>query len=122
MAFLVRVHPDPCVIEVTYPELPTAFEITDYVARLREAIMGLNGAKWRGLVDQRKLKVMSPELLETLKVTNNFAQVRGMTKLARVVPDALGTLSAWRVAKEAALTIPTQTFSDREQAWAWVIE
>lgn len=122
MAFTVQVHQSPNVIEVVYPEQPSALEISDYVSRLRTAIVGLNGAPWLGLVDQRKLKMLTPDLLETLKVMNNFAAHKGMKKLARIVPDAMGSLSAWRVAKEAALHIPTQTFTDKEQALAWLVE
>ena len=73
-----------------------------------------------GLVDQRSLKALSPQLLETLKVMYNYAQTHGMKKLARVVPDAFGSMHAWRVAKEAALSVPVQTFTARDEAVTWL--
>lgn len=120
MRFELHLDPRTSILEVIYPEAPTSLEIGDYVARLRRFIDERQGS-WLALVDQRQLKVMSPELMDALKVMNGYAQARGMKRIARLVPDALGSLSAWRVSKEAALKIPAQTFTDREEALRWLL-
>jgi hypothetical protein len=119
MPFELRIHTQPRVIEVVYPAQPSALEIGDYVARLRKAI-DEQGGPWRGLVDQRNLQNLGADLLGALKVTNHYAAGHGMIRLARLVPDAIGTLSAWRVGNEAKLKIPVEIFQSRDEAWSWI--
>lgn len=119
MPFLIRVHDAPQILEVTYPADPSALDISDYVGRLRSTIAGLGG-EWMGLVDQGGLRLMRNDLVEVLTVMNAYAQSKGMVRLARVVPDSFGGMQAWRIAKDAALKIPNQTFSTRDEALAWL--
>ncbi len=119
MPFRIEVHGTPAILEVTYPDAPTPLEIADYVNGLRTAIGTLKPG-WMGLVNQGGLRLMSTELVEALTVMNAYAQGKGMARLARVVPDSFGGMQAWRIAKDAALKIPAETFSTRDEALAWL--
>ena len=119
MPFQVTVHEADRIIDVVYPAQPTAEDVADYLKRIRETILRLNGP-WSALVDQERLRVMSPEMVDTMASLNAFAQHNGMKRSARVVSDASSGLQAWRMTKRALLTIPTRTFETREAALAWL--
>jgi hypothetical protein len=119
MPFQITVHEADRIIDVVYPPQPTAEDVTDYLKRIREAIARMGGP-WSALVDQGQLRVMPPEMVATMASLNAFAQLRGMKRSARVVSDAASGLQAWRMTKQAMLTIPTRTFETRDAALAWL--
>lgn len=119
MPFQITVHEADRIIDVVYPPQPTAEDVTDYLKRIRETIARMDGP-WSALVDQGQLRVMPPEMVATMASLNAFAQLRGMKRSARVVSDAASGLQAWRMTKQAMLTIPTRTFETREAALAWL--
>ena len=119
MPFQITVHEADRIIDVVYPPQPTAEDVTDYLKRIRETITRLGGP-WSALVDQGQLRVMPPEMVATMASLNAFAQLRGMKRSARVVSDAASGLQAWRMTKQAMLTIPTRTFETRDAALAWL--
>ena len=119
MPFQITVHEADRIIDVVYPPQPTAEDVTDYLKRIRETIARMGGP-WSALVDQGQLRVMPPEMVATMASLNAFAQLRGMKRSARVVSDAASGLQAWRMTKQAMLTIPTRTFETRDAALAWL--
>jgi hypothetical protein len=121
MSFTITVHKALRVIEVVYPASPTAADVADYLYRVRVAILDQEGP-WRCLVDQRALKLMPTELVEHLAELNTYASQHGMERSARVVSGALATLQSHRIAREAELAQRVRTFTDREQALAWLRE
>lgn len=121
MAFDIVVHAEEHILEVIYPATPTAEEIAAYAPRVRQTIDGM-GDEWGALVDQRQLKALPSGLMTTLAVLNAYAQLKGMRRSARVVPDAAAGLKAWRMTQQARLIVPARTFESREEALAWLQE
>jgi hypothetical protein len=119
MPFQITVHEKDRIIDVVYPAQPTAEDVADYLRRIRDAIVQMNGP-WSALVDQGQLRVMPPDMVAVMASLNAYAQLHGMRRSARVVSDAASGLQAWRMTKRAMLTIPTRTFETREQALAWL--
>lgn len=120
MPFDITVHPTDRIIEFVYPPAPTAEEVTAYAAQVRKTIDAMGEGSWFALVDQRQLRSMSPELVNTLTGLNAYAQMKGMALSARVVSSAPAGLHAWRMTRQAMLSIPTRTFESREEALAWL--
>ena len=119
MPFQITIHEADRIIDVVYPPQPTAEDVTDYLKRIRETIARMGGP-WSALVDQGQLRVMPPEMVATMASLNAFAQLHGMKRSARVVTDPASGLQAWRMTKQAMLTIPTRTFETRDAALAWL--
>ncbi len=119
MPFQIILHEADRIIDVVYPPRPTAEDVTDYLKRIREMIIRMNGP-WSALVDQGQLRVMPPDMVTTMANLNAFAQLHGMKRSARVVSDAASGLQAWRMTRKAMLTIPTRTFETREAALGWL--
>jgi hypothetical protein len=121
MRFEIIVHSAEKILEVVYPPSPTEADISDYASRVRQTIDTM-GASWSALVDQRQLRELPFELMKTLSGLNAYAQLKGMQRSARVVPDAAAGLKAWRMTKQALLSVPARTFESREQALEWLRE
>lgn len=121
MGFDVIVHEADDLLEFVYPEDPTAADVVAYAARVR-TVVGARKKPWSCLVDQRKLRVIPPELLAKLAELNTFAAANGMQRAARVVVTAVAALQATRLVREAAVTVPVRTFGTREEAYAWLKE
>jgi hypothetical protein len=119
MPFQITVYETDRIIDVVYPPQPTAEDVSDYLKRIRETILRMGGP-WSALVDQAQLRVMPPEMVATMANLNAFAQHHGMKRSARVVTDPASGLQAWRMTKQALLTIPTRTFETHEAALAWL--
>ena len=94
--------------------------IEDYIYRVRTVIDGYPPGGWLCLVDQRNVLVMSPDLVDKVRVLNVYAVSRGMLRSARVVATAVAGLQASRMAREGSLGIEVQTFDTREAAVAWL--
>ncbi len=119
MPFEIIVHAGEHILEVVYPPTPSEAEISEYATRVRQSIDSM-GESWSALVDQRQLRDLPFELMKTLSGLNAYAQLKGMQRSARVVPDAAAGLKAWRMTKQALLTVPARTFESREEALAWL--
>ncbi|PTL84206.1 STAS/SEC14 domain-containing protein [Vitiosangium sp. GDMCC 1.1324] len=119
MPFQITVYEADRIIDVVYPPQPSAEDVSDYLKRIRETIIRMNGP-WSALVDQGQLRVMPPDMVAIMANLNAFAQLHHMKRSARVVSDAASGLQAWRMTKKAMLTIPTRTFETREDALAWL--
>jgi len=119
MPFQITVHEADRIIDVVYPPQVTPEEMEDYLKRIREEIRRLSG-DWSALVDQSQLRVMPAGVVATMASLNAFAQHHGMKRSARVVTDSASGLQAWRMTRQAMLTIPTRTFETREAALAWL--
>ncbi len=119
MPFDIVVHDDDDIVEVVYPPAPSAAEVVDYVARIRQVI-GARKRPWACLVDQRKLLVMPPELVDTMTGLNAHAAKNGMKASARVVSSAVADLQANRMAREAAIGSPIRAFTRRDDALTWL--
>src|SRR5436190_1584954 len=100
MPFEIVVHERERILEIIYPPRPTAEDIDDYVRRVRSAIERLGGT-WSCLVDQRKVQVLPPELVDRASALNAFAEERGMRRSARVVASAMAGLQARRLGRGA---------------------
>ncbi len=105
------------IVEIIYPEAPTAAEIDAYIAKVRATIDAQQGS-WSCLVDQRKLIVLPPELVDRLAEINRYAERRGMVRAARVIASAVGSLQTNRMAR--SMRIPVIPFTSREEALAWL--
>jgi hypothetical protein len=121
MRFEIIVHSAEKILEVVYPPSPTEADISDYASRVRQTIDTM-GDSWSALVDQRQLRELPFELMKTLSGLNAYAQLKGMQRSARVVPDAAAGLKAWRMTKQALLSVPARTFESREEALEWLRE
>jgi hypothetical protein len=119
MPFQIVVHAAERILEVVYPPQPTNEDVQDYLKRVKEAMDTLGG-EWSALVDQAQLRVLSPSVVQTMASLNAYAQHKGMKRSARVVTDAASGLQAWRMTKQAMLTIPARTFESRDEALAWL--
>jgi len=108
------------VVEVIYPERPTANDIEAYVAHARAVIDAQHGRPFVCLADQRNVRVMPPELVTALSALNSYAHARGMLRTARLVSSAIANLQAHRLARE--LQFDLQAFESRETALAWLHE
>jgi hypothetical protein len=51
---------------------------------------------------------------------NAYAQLKGMKRSARIVSTAASGLQAWRMTKQAMLSIPARTFESRGEALSWL--
>lgn len=119
MPFQITVLEADRIIDVVYPSEVTQADMDDYLPRIREAIVRLNGP-WRALVDQQKLRVLPLSVVREMAKLNAYAQLKGMERSARVVSDPSSGLQAWRMTKQAGLSIPTRTFETREEALGWL--
>lgn len=119
MAFDIIIHGDEHILEVVYPTVASEADVSHYAARVRQTIDSM-GESWTALVDQRQLRALPRELMSTLAGLNAYAQLKGMQRSARVVPDAAAGLQAWRMTKQALLSVPARTFESREEAIAWL--
>ena len=113
------VHQPDRILEVIYPSQPTQADVDDYLARVKTEIEGLAG-EWSALVDQSQLRVMPSNMVAAMAKLNAYAQLKGMKRSARVVSTAASGLQAWRMTKQAMLTIPARTFETREDALSWL--
>ena len=119
MPIQIIVHPPDRILEVIYPSQPTQADVDDYLARVRTAIEGLSG-DWSALVDQSQLRVMPANMVAVMAKLNAYAQLKGMKRSARIVSTAASGLQAWRMTKQAMLTIPARTFESRGDALHWL--
>jgi len=119
MPFQIIVHEPDRILEVIYPAQPTEADLKDYVARVKEAIEKLAG-EWSALVDQSQLRVMPGHMVAEMARLNAHAQLKGMKRSARIVSTAASGLQAWRMTKQAMLSIPTRTFETRDEALGWL--
>jgi hypothetical protein len=119
MPFQIIVHEPDRILEVIYPAQPTVADLDDYLARVKEAIEKLAG-DWSALVDQSQLRVMPAHMVSAMAKLNAFAQLKGMKRSARVVSTAASGLQAWRMTKQAMLSIPARTFETRDEALGWL--
>ena len=119
MSFQIVFHEQDRILEVIYPERPTAADVADYLAKVRPIIENMGGP-WSALVDQSQLRMLGREFVPQMASLNAFAQLKGMQRSARIVLDAPSGLQAWRMTKQALLTIPTSTFDNRKDALAWL--
>jgi hypothetical protein len=120
-AFEIVVHKMERLLEVIYPERPDGADIADYSRRVKQSIDEL-GPGWDCLVDQRRLKLLAPELLDKVAALNAYAERHGMRRSARIVATAVAELQAARMVREAALQATVKSFSSREAALAWLRE
>jgi hypothetical protein len=120
MPFEVVVHREDRILEVIYPAKPSATDITDYMDKVKKGIDAMEGGKWSSLVDQTRLQTLSSDLLKVVTQMNAYAANRGMIRTARVVVDAVASLQAWRMGKDANIDVPLQTFQTREDALEWI--
>jgi hypothetical protein len=119
MPFQIIVHEPDRILEVIYPAQPTEADLKDYLARVKEAIEKLAG-DWSALVDQSQLRVMPGNMVAEMARLNAHAQLKGMKRSARIVSTAASGLQAWRMTKQAMLSIPTRTFETRDEALGWL--
>jgi hypothetical protein len=119
MPFQIIVHEPERILEVIYPPQPTVADLDDYLARVKEAIEKLAG-DWSALVDQSQLRVMPAHMVSAMAKLNAYAQLKGMKRSARIVSTAASGLQAWRMTKQAMLSIPARTFEARDEALAWL--
>lgn len=119
MPFQIIVHEPDRILEVIYPAQPTEADLKDYLARVKEAIEKLAG-EWSALVDQSQLRVMPANMVAEMARLNAHAQLKGMKRSARIVSTAASGLQAWRMTKQAMLSIPTRTFETRDEALGWL--
>ena len=119
MPFQITVHEPDRILEVVYPPQPTQADVDDYLARVRTAIEAFGG-EWSALVDQSQLRVMPSNMVAVMAKLNAFAQLKGMKRSARIVSTAASGLQAWRMTKQAMLSIPARTFESREDALQWL--
>jgi hypothetical protein len=119
MPFQIIVHQPDRILEVVYPSQPSQADVDDYLSRVRPAIEGLAG-DWSALVDQSQLRVMPSSVVAVMAKLNAFAQLKGMKRSARIVSTAASGLQAWRMTKQAMLTIPARTFESRDEALNWL--
>jgi hypothetical protein len=119
MPFQIIAHEPDRILEVIYPPQPTAADLDDYLARVKEAIEKLAG-DWSALVDQSQLRVMPSHMVAAMAKLNAYAQLKGMKRSARIVSTAASGLQAWRMTKQAMLSIPARTFEGRAEALAWL--
>jgi SpoIIAA-like len=124
LSFRIIEHAAEGILEVVYPEAPTAADVARYLREARAAIDRLRGrfrGPWSCLVDQRALPVLPPELAADVAMMNEYAQERGMRRSARLVASAVGAKQVERLAKRA-LGVPVRVFQDREAAMRWLKE
>ena len=119
MPFQIIVHEPDRILEVIYPAQPSEADLKDYLARVKEAIEKLAG-EWSALVDQSQLRVMPGSMVAEMARLNAHAQLKGMKRSARIVSTAASGLQAWRMTKQAMLSIPTRTFETRDEAIGWL--
>lgn len=115
----VITHASDRILEVVYPAQLSLAEVEDYVQRMRALIDGMGGP-WRALVDQSRLRALPREAVPVMVSLNIHAERNGMERSARLVADAVSGLNAWRWTKMAGLTIPVCTFTNRDEALAWL--
>jgi hypothetical protein len=119
MPFQITVHEADRILEVVYPSQPSQADVDDYLARVRTTIEAFGG-EWSALVDQSQLRVMPSNMVTVMAKLNAFAQLKGMKRSARIVSTAASGLQAWRMTKQAMLSIPARTFESREDALQWL--
>ncbi|HYI03212.1 STAS/SEC14 domain-containing protein [Hyalangium sp.] len=119
MPFQITVHETDRILEVVYPPQPTQADVDDYLSRVRALIDGLGG-DWSALVDQSQLRVMPSNMVSVMAKLNAYAQLKGMKRSARIVSTAASGLQAWRMTKQAMLSIPARTFESRGEALNWL--
>jgi hypothetical protein len=119
MPFQITVHEADRILEVVYPSQPSQADVDDYLARVRTVIEAFGG-EWSALVDQSQLRVMPSHMVAAMAKLNAFAQLKGMKRSARIVSTAASGLQAWRMTKQAMLSIPARTFESREDALQWL--
>lgn len=119
MPIQIIVHQPDRILEVIYPSQPTQADVDDYLVRVRTEIEALAG-NWSALVDQSQLRVMPSNMVTVMAKLNAYAQLKGMKRSARIVSTAGSGLQAWRMTKQAMLTIPARTFENREDALNWL--
>lgn len=119
MPFQIIVHQPDRILEVVYPPQPTQADLDDYLARVKEHIEALAG-DWSALVDQSQLRVMPSQWVAAMARLNAYAQLKGMKRSARIVSTAASGLQAWRMTKQAMLSIPARTFESRDEALHWL--
>jgi hypothetical protein len=119
MPFQITVHEPDRILEVVYPAQPTQADVDDYLSRVKTLIDGLAG-DWSALVDQSQLRVMPSNMVTVMAKLNAYAQLKGMKRSARIVSTAASGLQAWRMTKQAMLSIPARTFESRGDALNWL--
>jgi len=121
VAFDIIVHGEEHILEVVYPSVASTEDVSHYADAVRQTIDRM-GESWVALVDQRQLRSVPRALMSTLAGLNAYAQLKGMQRSARVVPDAAAGLQAWRMTRQALISVPARTFDSREEAIAWLRE
>jgi hypothetical protein len=121
MSFQVYVHHAASIVEVIYPPCPSREDVAAYVAQITR-LLDERRCRFGCLVDQRALIVMPPDLVHTVATLNNYAELRGMVRSARIVSSAVACAQTQRMAREASLAVPAATFASRDDAIRWLLE
>ena len=121
MTFQVYVHHAASIVEVIYPPCPSREDVAAYVAQITR-LLDDRRCRFGCLVDQRALIVMPPDLVHTVATLNNYAELRGMVRSARIGSSAAACAQTRRMAHEASLSVPAGTFASRDEAIRWLLE
>ncbi len=115
----VVLHEQERVLEVKYPQRPTAASFDRYDRTVRAAIEKLAaGGKWDCLVDQTTVRALAPELATRISALNAWAHGKGMRKTVRVIADsAIGELQSVRILREGGVRDIGSLFKSRDEAW-----
>ncbi len=118
--WVVKVHPDPRVLEGIYPAQPAPGAVERYFAAVEGEVARLGSAPFDVLVDQRAAPVLPDDVSERMSTLLAWAHERGLRRLVRVVRrSAVAELQAWRIVREAGLGDERQElFYSRDDAWA----
>lgn len=119
MRFEIHVKSGDRFVEVVYPDSPSSLETADYMVRMKRVMDEIDG-EWTCLVDQRRMRSMSPALLEMVVGLTRRAVERGLVRVARLVAGELdeARAQARRIGAEAQAEV--RTFTSRESAVAWL--
>lgn len=117
--FEIHVHHGDHFVEVVYPDSPSSLETADYMVRMKRVMDEIEG-EWRCLVDQRRMRSMSPALLDMVVGLTRRAVERGLVRVARLIEGELAEARAQarRIGAEAQAEV--RTFTSRDSAVAWL--
>jgi hypothetical protein len=119
MPFEIQMHPHERIIEVIYPQSPTADDVAKYLLQMQKMIAAQR-TQWFCLVDQRNVSALSPDLLAQIVVANSYAVIHGMRRSARIVSSTAGAQQTSHLAHDGVIKVPVRSFTSRDAAIAWL--
>lgn len=117
----VHVNQEHAIVEFELGGVVRLPEMEEFIAKLRDATLSLQGREIKIRADLRAFQPSSPEVAEMIRQVQEFGIKSGVKRVAEIVESQVVALQLNRVARESGTEKILRRFWDEESAQEWLI-